>query len=122
MRQVTADIRRAFYAGKKKTSNNTVTDGARVWLHGNMIAEHYKTDTLDGIRVSLAGWNTVTTRDRVNGLLDSIAPGRFVQRNHGAYFSDWRCEDGKEVLTAIDPYGVHYFGHDGTVILNHRDD
>lgn len=43
---------------------NTVSDGLTLKLHGNTIAEWR-----DGsLWVTTAGWNTSTTKDRLNGL------------------------------------------------------
>jgi hypothetical protein len=64
MRKITEQIKQAFYAGKPKTVGNTKTDGNAVYLHGNKIVERRS----DGIYVSLAGWNTSTTRERINGI------------------------------------------------------
>lgn len=66
MRKVTRETARAFLAGKPKTVGNTETDGQSYELHGNKIAW-----THGNWRVlTLAGWNTVTTRERLNGILD----------------------------------------------------
>ena len=47
-----------------RTVLNTATDGTTLTLHGNAIAQH----RADGLYVTLAGWNTVTTRDRLGYL------------------------------------------------------
>jgi len=65
MRKVTEQIRNAFLNGKALKIGNTRTDGNRVWLHGNLIVE--RTEKGD-IFATLAGWNTPTTRERVNGI------------------------------------------------------
>lgn len=65
MRKVTEKIADAFYAKRKLRVSNTYTDGQAVWLYGNKIVERRR----DGIWVSLAGWNTLTTRERLNGIL-----------------------------------------------------
>ena len=52
MRKVTERIKKAFENGKSLKIGNTRTDGESVFLHGNEIA----------------GWNTPTTRERVNGI------------------------------------------------------
>lgn len=66
MRKVTQQIADAFKAGKSKTVGNTSTDGQTVTLHGNVIA---KRTPYGAVMVTLAGWGTVTTRDRVNGII-----------------------------------------------------
>jgi hypothetical protein len=64
MRKITQQIKQAFERRESKTIGNTTTDGNTVWLHGNDSATHP-----DGLVLgSLAGWNTPTTRERVNGI------------------------------------------------------
>ena len=65
MRQVTQKIRKAFWKGQSLTIGNTKTDGQSVWLHGNEIV---KTAGNGQVWATLAGWNTPTTRERVNGI------------------------------------------------------
>jgi hypothetical protein len=65
MRQVSKTVITAFLKGENKTVGNTKTDGNALFLHGNMIA--LKDDCF--LRISFCGWNTVTTRDRLNSLL-----------------------------------------------------
>lgn len=64
MKKITETIANAFAQGAKKSVGNTMTDGNAVFLHGNKIAEWRE----DGLHMSLAGWNTVTTRERLNGI------------------------------------------------------
>ena len=68
MRKVTAQIKQAFEQGKSLKVGNTETDGNTVWLHGNAIV---KRDPDGLVRWSLAGWNTPTTRERVNGIANA---------------------------------------------------
>ena len=68
MRKVTEQIKQAFERGEAKTVGNTRTDGNTVWLHGNAIV---KRDADGLVRWSLAGWNTPTTRERVNGIANA---------------------------------------------------
>ena len=66
-------------------------------LFGNMIAS--KTGKGD-IRVSMSGYNTVTTRERLNGILELCEkPYRFAQRNHKPVIV-W-MKDGKQQQKAI---------------------
>ena len=44
-----------------------MTDGSQVFLHGNRIA--WKLDN-KRVAVTLAGWPTVTTRERLNAIMD----------------------------------------------------
>lgn len=61
-RAVTAAF--AAHTAYPRTINNTSTDGVTLYLHGNAIAEWRK----GKLYVSTAGWNTVTTRQRLNML------------------------------------------------------
>lgn len=68
MRQIEEKMIQAVKAGKNFRSGNTVVNvdgsGIKVYLHGNCIYAIY-----EGVkRFTLAGWNTVTTRSRLNAL------------------------------------------------------
>ena len=65
MRKVTQQIKQAFENRQAKTVGNTHTDGESVWLHGNKIVTR---DPSGVVMATLAGWNTPTTRERVNGI------------------------------------------------------
>lgn len=65
MRKVEKQIIKAFYENNKKTIDNTMTDGESVWLFGNKIMKKAE----DGIYISTSGWNTITTRSRINALI-----------------------------------------------------
>ena len=79
MRKITSEIVDAFMRGDSKRVGNTRTDGDTIYLHDNAIAQRNGRD----VRITLAGWGTVTTRERLNGLLNVIAPHLgAVQRNH----------------------------------------
>ena len=84
MRQETQKIARAFYNRRAASAARTTTDGNTVWLHGNKIA--WRTKAGD-IGFTLAGWPTVTTRDRINGILKTFGYGFWgvSQRNHNQY-------------------------------------
>ncbi len=84
MRTVTKKIANAFYNGKALTVGNTRTDGKAVWLHGNKIIEHRD----DGVYATLAGWNTPTTRERVNGIVNA----GFHQKDFSPYRNGQPCD------------------------------
>lgn len=73
MRKIEEAMNRAIYLSKNATIGNTKvmhTEGAgqhfvSVYLHGHMIAQRINGEW----SISLAGWNTPTTRSRLNGLL-----------------------------------------------------
>ena len=82
MRQETQKIMSAFLKGEKASAQRTNTDGYSVWLHGNLIAERGKSKTW----FTLAGWPTVTTRDRINGLLQLSGSDYRVFQKNGTQF------------------------------------
>jgi hypothetical protein len=65
MRKVTELIKKAFEQGTSLKIGNTRTDGTSVFLHGNEIV---KRENSGLVIATLAGWNTPTTRERVNGI------------------------------------------------------
>lgn len=66
MRKVTEKIAEAFKNGRKLSISNTSTDGQSVFLHGHRIAWRDN----NKLYISMCGWPTVTTRERINGVLD----------------------------------------------------
>ena len=66
MRKVSDMAAKAFLADDTMaTRNNTSVRDGELRLHGHVVAKR-----IGGLTaVSLAGWNTVTTRDRVNAVL-----------------------------------------------------
>jgi P pilus assembly chaperone PapD len=88
MRKITQQIANAFAQGNKLTIGNTSTEGSEhgfhVKLHGNTIA--LKNDS--GIYMTLAGWNTATTRERLNGIAQVLGlDASFTQRKFEPYFN-----------------------------------
>lgn len=85
MRKESLKIAAAFAAGVAASAARTSTDGQAVYLHGNRIAQR----EADGsVWVTLAGWGTVTTRDRVNTICRVLGSGvRFYQHKHAQYVS-----------------------------------
>lgn len=91
MRVVTYTVARAFLMGKKKALRNTRTDGNTLYLHGNAIAKRE-----DGqLYICDGGYSSLTTRDRLNGILSLIGhPDRVYQKRHAQYFGnrEWNGE------------------------------
>ena len=87
MRKVTNQILSAFYTNESKTVQNTKTDGKAIYLHGNKIAEKRH----DGIYISNAGWQSNTTKERLNALQGvSIYQKDFVWYLNGkAWDGNW---------------------------------
>ena len=87
MRKVTEVIANAFKQGINKTIGNTSTIDGEVFLHGNKIAK-----IEDGaLLMTLAEWNTKTTRERLNGIADVFgSKERFRKRGDSAFIvSPW---------------------------------
>lgn len=85
MRKVTKTVCGAFMRREAVKCGNTHTDGTRLFLHGNKIAEW-----MDGqVWISSAGWNTPTTKDRLNGL-----PGVRIHSQHWLWFLNGKQWDG----------------------------
>ena len=64
MRKITSAICLAFESRNKLAMGNSMTDGETLFLHANAIARH----GAEGLEVTTAGWDTNTTRERLNGL------------------------------------------------------
>tara|TARA_B110000467_G_C17962811_1_gene285999 strand:+ start:235 stop:543 length:309 start_codon:yes stop_codon:yes gene_type:complete len=95
MRKVTEQIKQAFSQGTSLKVGNTRTDGQTVWLHGNAIV---KRDPDGLVRWSLAGWNTPTTRERVNGIANAdVCQFKFEPVLNGQTIdsSDWFASPNK---------------------------
>jgi len=103
MRQITIDSIRAFRNKVSFKRGNTAvtiienpnmgTIGSKMpisqlRLHGNIIAEL----TPYGLFISTCGWNTVTTRERLNGL-----PGVHVIQRNFELFLNGEAWDGREI-------------------------
>jgi hypothetical protein len=102
MRKITEQAVSAFLSGRPFHQANMVcqpeTDGrVFMYLHGNRIACRYADGTIKG---TLAGWPTVTTRDRLNGLARAVDGVGVYQRNHEQY------TDTGEPLDADDWYTI----------------
>ena len=98
MRKITKEISESFKLGLNKSKGNTRTSGNRVYLHGNAIAEKRE----DGLYVTLSGWPTVTTRERVNGILEAFGCSkRFHQSNFSQYFGEQVIENTNHWVKAV---------------------
>jgi hypothetical protein len=68
MRKITEQAANAFHNGRDFRSGNTQVNrrlgGVELTLHGNIIAKNIG----EGLHINLCGWNTNTTRERLNGL------------------------------------------------------
>ena len=84
MRDVSRKVCGAFLARTPANGKNTRTDGKALYLHGNKIA------WWDGymLCLTMAGWPTVTTRERLNALCELYLGRRpFYQRGGEQYYA-----------------------------------
>ena len=104
MKKISIDAAEKFFARKDFKRRHTEViryiDGhAELELHGNVIAKL----TDDDLILSDCGWNTVTTRDRLNAILaheDCMSMcfmrTQVVQRNGYPYFECWNHKISKK--------------------------
>lgn len=76
MRKITREIARAFQNREAKTIGNSRTDGNALYLFNNKIAEYREGE----LWITNAGWNSMTTKERLNGL-----GGVYIQQVRGAW-------------------------------------
>ena len=87
MRKIEQQMNYAIRNGIAWSQGNTCTtfdqEGRTlVYLHGNLIAAISK----DSITIYDGGWQTVTTKSRLNAILDEVIPGtRVIQRDFNWY-------------------------------------
>ena len=86
MRQITQKIVHAFNGRYALKIDNSRTDGESLWLFDNKIAEWR---IYGGLWISNAGWNSKTTKERLNGL-----SGVHIQQVRGNWFLNGRAWDG----------------------------
>ena len=101
MRKETHNIATAFIARKPARAARTSTTGEVLKLHGNPIAWHLPQDTgtgLNDIALTLAGWPSVTTRERLNGLLTLLGfPYVGIAQRAGRQWVVYRAEKVREI-------------------------
>ena len=83
---------RKNWAGSNTTvrcfKENGVTTEMQVLLHGNLIA--WLDTATNDLNISSAGWETVTTKSRLNAILEEFASGsRVIQRDFQWFLSDF---------------------------------
>ena len=91
MRKIERDMNRAIRTGKNfSSSNTTVKHGwegeADVYLHGNHIA----TVKSNSIIIKDGGWQSNTTKSRLNALLDEFSYGTRVFQKNWTWFVGYK--------------------------------
>lgn len=91
-------IAQAFKDGRGHTIKNTTTNGTTVWLHRNAIAWKYN----GTVEFSLCGWNTVTTRDRLNHIFNAFGlPIRVCQIKGDPYIYNYKTQAREEISSRL---------------------
>lgn len=109
MRKVTREAVAAFYAGNPYRNKNTTVEVDKACglvkfkLHGNTIAERFTNEPLYRVYISDAGWQTVTTKERLNGLLGEIRCGHVYQKDFTWYLV---LSDGEHVMEPGDWFAI----------------
>lgn len=106
MRKVTEKIAQAFHNGQKLTLGNTYTNGQAVFLFDNQIIRRCQDGT---VWFNLCGWNTVTTRERINGILADNYLNGISQRKGTPYYmgkpiddNTWYQHENLQLLSQTD--------------------
>ena len=88
MRLIERQMNQAIRYRKNFTKDNTAVrvydDSVDVYLHGNHIATLDLTN--DKLTIKDGGWQTVTTKSRLNALLDEFDYGSFVFQKNWQWF------------------------------------
>ena len=102
MRKVTMDAVNSFFNRSSGTFSNTTVDAhsdglVTMKLHGNTIATMTRSGS---VMLSTCGWETTTTKERLNGLLDHLGLPR-VYTSKGVLM-DWTGEpwNNSSILTS----------------------
>ena len=104
MRKITELAADAFINRKPFRRANTWTDGTTLYLHGNVIARWD-----NGIvQIRSAGWESKTTKERLNGVLSLLNLPCITQRNYQWYIGDTRWNDTHE-FTAVDRKIISFY-------------
>lgn len=105
MRKETKKIATAFLNHEKASAARTMTDGQSVYLHGNQIAFWNYGDIKPALCFSLAGWGSVTTRERINGILQTSGSNwRLCQRDYAQFIINTK----NKKLVPIDEYSSYF--------------
>jgi len=99
MRKITREIVNAFENSRSLTIGNSRTNGESLWLFGNKIAEIRR----DGLWITNAGWQSVTTKERLNGL-----SGVEIITRRGNWYLNGRQWDGRWVNLDAWNDGIEY--------------
>jgi hypothetical protein len=103
MRKITREIVDAFQNSRSLTIGNSRTNGESLWLFGNKIAEIRR----DGLWICNGGWDSATTKERLNGL-----SGVHIVQRRGVWLLNERVWDGRWVNVNAWNEGITYVNDD----------
>lgn len=103
MRAITQEATSAFFYGASFNKSNTqvkaTANGAEMYLHGNLIA--VRKGQL--VKITDAGWQTSTTKERLNGIYSTIHGNNGVVQRRGVWLVSGKPmaeqEDAKGFVT-----------------------
>jgi hypothetical protein len=107
MRVGSTTIMRAFVERKPKKLKNDYSDGEGLYYHNNLIACWTPEGNLSW---TLCGWNTVTTRQRINALFNQLnLPFSLCQNKREPYLYFHGREGEMRAISAQETYTVEAF-------------
>lgn len=106
MRKVTAETAKALRQSRDMNHGNTSVKNGYMLLHGHVIAEYRPLlEPFDPppphVRITLAGYPTATTIERVNGVLQEFNVEARVYRENGTPYLTFTDEDGETLHMPI---------------------
>jgi hypothetical protein len=84
MKKISIDSARAFLYKKPFYRQNMSVSNGVMRLHGNAIAWSENNKLI----LSHCGWPTVTTKDRLNAILEILSKGFIFQKNFNWFYKD----------------------------------
>ncbi len=84
MRKITKESARAYSNNNMYKKDNTKVIGSCFYLHDNLIAEKTK----DTLYIYDGGWQSNTTKERLNGILYYLGLGHVFQKDFAWYYMD----------------------------------
>lgn len=114
MRKVTEQSARALRNGENYSNSNTKVKDGVLSLHNNAIAHIYTTE--DGTKylgLSDCGWQSNTTKERLNGIIDEFGLNVYISQKNFEWFlntyelepvtSEWGTHMARKV-TKVEPW------------------
>ena len=102
MRKITRQTMSHFLDDEPFKLANTRTSDGKVWLHGNLIIK--RTDF--GYKLTMAGWATPTTVERLNGFLELLGSSyAFSSARGGRIFN-------RETRSEVDIFDSEWYDFD----------